>query len=106
MITMPISEYPCSSDNISQAQNLGEKSGDINTQIQNIQDSNMPYHEKQRAISDLQSKKSDINKQINKKLADAHYEKKLDNKRILNKSFEKSALEEQTNSTSKLDKRA
>lgn len=106
MINIPISSYPCSSDNISMAQNLGEKVGDINMQMQDVLNSDLPDSMKHRAIDKLENKKSALNSQINKKLSDAHYQKKLDQKRIENKEIKKQELETQEFKATRFDKKA
>lgn len=106
MIKMPISYYPVSSDPRCSAEALGERKSELIMQQQDIADSNLPPERKTALQNKIENEKHDIDAKIRRNENEISYRKKLENKRLSEKAFERKELSLQTADTQgHIDKR-
>lgn len=106
MITLPISDYPTSSDPKARMQAFGERKSELTLKQQSVQDSSLSEDKKQSINSKLENEKKSIDVKIQKLKNEEVYRKKLETKRLNDKRLEAEKLKKQTvNTKSHLDKR-
>mgnify|MGYP001468928171 CR=1 FL=1 len=76
MILMPISDYPASSDDRSQAQVMAERKGELNQERQTVADSSLPPEQKKAAADTIDSETDDVERQRQSHLAKAARQEK------------------------------
>jgi vacuolar-type H+-ATPase catalytic subunit A/Vma1 len=106
MITMPISEYPTSSDPISRAQAMSERKSEINVQMQNVGESSLPKWQKDAIKQKLNTEKASLSQNIRRSLNEQQYKKKLESKIEAKKVLTEKQLSKQSADTHRLDKKA
>lgn len=94
MISLPISDYPASSDPVSQIQVLSERKGEITQRLSDVQGSNLPEDKKKAETERLQNSSDDVSAQIrDQQVKKSNNEKLLkakdEQKRVENKQLEK-----------------
>jgi hypothetical protein len=107
MITLPISYYPASSDDNAQIQVMSERKGEIAQKMHEVRDSGLDEYRKRAVTDKLKAQSDSLNREIRRKQADKDYkaklaQKSLDEKRLLNKAYEKQSRD----SNAKLDAHA
>jgi hypothetical protein len=95
LITMPISDYPASSDETAQMQVLSERKGEITQQIQDVQDSGLDEGSKAAKTDSLREETSNLNVQIRHKQVEKDYKENLVDEQNESQRTENNALEEQ-----------